>query len=1025
MRLFNNLRLRFKLPLLFMVVTLLAMAVSSTLSVRDARRMSVEQATNHLESLRESRVAEVSSLLDRINAEIQGTAKSPTVQQALRAFTRTMANVGAGDGAEVRAAYIDGNSFPADERERLEKAADNTDYSATHGLFHPWFRDLARATGYEDILLVSPEGRVVYSVKKLDDFAADLGQGSGPLVQAWTAQRPANFTGAASFVDLSQYAPAGGAMTAFVAKRVVDGQGNLLGILVFRMPMAALDAIMTQEAGLGETGDVYLVGPDGVLRSNLRHSQTPTAQTLATHSAAATRGLEGGTGLITEVGIGGAEATLAFGSVDLWGETWALVTQMDMSEVLAPSIEMRNSLLLQVLAAQVVILVLSQFLANSISKPLGRSIHAMREIARGNLEAEVEMTARKDEVGAMNAALGELQADLLSGVETSRSATMRGAALEQASASLMLTDKEGVVTYLNPSAVDLLKIHDEAIRSVVPQFDVSSIVGRPMDVFHGNPERISTLVNHIGDDGFEADIAFGQSKLQLQIAKVKDDEGSDAGFIIEWKDVSDIRRNASVIGAIERSQLVIEIDLGGEILAANEVAGTMLGDDLVGRELSERIAPHAIGADDLATQLGAAANGAGGSGQFAFTGATGDALWVNGTLNPVTDRSGKTYRIVCMFNDVTAAHSAIEAAEAQSTAMLKAQEQVVERLRVGMNRLAEGDLTAQIGEAFPQDYEQLRADFNTTAQRLDQAMGAVSENADSIRGEVADISNAAMDLSQRTEKQAATLEETAAAIEELTASVSSAAESANQANEVVLDARTNAEQSGAVVNQAVSAMGEIATSSQKISKIIGVIDDIAFQTNLLALNAGVEAARAGEAGRGFAVVASEVRALAQRSSDAAKEINTLISASSDQVRHGVDLVGEAGTALKEIASHVGNISEHVSGIALSAREQSSGLSEINLAMSQLDQVTQQNAAMFEETTAASQALNRETDNLMDLIRRFKTANSSPKLGLSRPGEPINSPQATGAGATQSVVLSEGSAALNVADEAVLDDWQEF
>lgn len=1024
MRLFNDLRLRFKLPLLFMCVTFLAMAVSSTLSVRDARQMSVEQATSHLESLQESRVAEVSGLLDRINAEIQGTAKSPTVQQALRAFTRTMANIGEGDGAEVRAAYIDGNTFPTDERERLEKASDGTDYSATHGLFHPWFRDLARATGYEDVILVSPDGRVVYSVKKLDDFASDLSQAAGPLAQAWSAQRPANFTGAASFVDLTQYAPAGNSTTAFVAKRVVDGQGNLLGVLVFRMPMAALDAIMTQEAGLGETGDVYLVGPDSVLRSNLRHSDSLTALTLATTGSAASQGLEGGSGLVTEAGIAGPEAIMAFGSVDVWGDTWALVAQMDVSEVLAPSIAMRNSLLMQVLAAQLIILVLSQFLANSISKPLGRSIEAMREIARGNLEAEVDVCARKDEVGAMNAALGELQADLVSGLETSRSATMRGAALEQASASLMLTDKDGVITYLNPSASTLLKEHDTAIRNVVPQFDVADMIGRPMDVFHGNPERISTLVNHIGDDGFESDVAFGEAKLQLQIAKVKDDEGADAGFIIEWKDVSAIRRNASVIGAIERSQLVIEIDPKGKIFSTNDVACGMLGDGLVGQRLQALAASGVVGADDISSQIAQAADGQGGSGQFALTSANGDALWVNGTLNPVADRAGKTYRVVCMFNDVTAAHAAIEAAEAQSTAMLKAQEQVVERLRVGMNRLAEGDLTAQISEAFPSDYEQLRADFNTTAQRLDQAMGAVNENADSIRGEVADISNAAMDLSQRTEKQAATLEETAAAIEELTASVSSAAESANQANEVVLDARTNAEQSGEVVNQAVSAMGEIATSSQKISKIIGVIDDIAFQTNLLALNAGVEAARAGEAGRGFAVVASEVRALAQRSSDAAKEINTLISASSDQVRHGVDLVGEAGTALKDIASHVGNISEHVSGIALSAREQSSGLSEINLAMSQLDQVTQQNAAMFEETTAASQALNRETDNLMDLIRRFKTANSSHAVTVTRQQDRPVDGGASSMG-VQHTRVATGAVAQEIVEDPVLDDWQEF
>lgn len=314
--------------------------------------------------------------------------------------------------------------------------------------------------------------------------------------------------------------------------------------------------------------------------------------------------------------------------------------------------------------------------------------------------------------------------------------------------------------------------------------------------------------------------------------------------------------------------------------------------------------------------------------------------------------------------------AAAEQAEAKAIQSQKDAEHVVAIVGEHLGEMAKGSLDCTIEKSFPEDYDQLRVNFNVTVDALRETIEQVMETTNSINHGATEISRASDDLSSRTEGQAATLEQTAAALEELTVSVSSAAEGARSVENAMGEARQEAENSGEIVKNAVSAMTAIATSSAKISQIIGLIDDIAFQTNLLALNAGVEAARAGEAGRGFAVVASEVRGLAQRSSDAATEIKSLITESSQQVDHGVNLVGKAGESIDSIVQRVNHISDLVSDIAEGAAEQSTGLGEINTGVAQLDQVTQQNAAMVEQATAAGYLLHSDSVKLSDLMARF-------------------------------------------------------
>ena len=365
--------------------------------------------------------------------------------------------------------------------------------------------------------------------------------------------------------------------------------------------------------------------------------------------------------------------------------------------------------------------------------------------------------------------------------------------------------------------------------------------------------------------------------------------------------------------------------------------------------------------------------------------------------------------------------------EALGRAAATTQRNVVGALSMALERLASSDLTHRIDMVFPGEYQKLKDDFGGAIAALRDTMRAIMGETQSMRGHSVEIAHAVDELSRRTEQQAASLEETAAALNLITATVKRTAEGVDDARKVVGNTKSDAEHSSAVVRQAVDAMAAIETSSKQISQIIVVIDDIAMQTNLLALNAGVEAARAGDAGRGFAVVASEVRALAQRSAEAAKEIKGLISTSTQQVNQGVALVGETGRSLERIVAQVVEVNAIVATIAASAQEQAISLQEVNTAVNQMDQVTQQNAAMVEESTAASHHLAQEAEKLEELVGQFQTGTAdvvSLPRGPTR-AQPQATPKAYAPRPAMRTVATGGGSPARKAEAAPDPGWEEF
>ena len=592
------------------------------------------------------------------------------------------------------------------------------------------------------------------------------------------------------------------------------------------------------------------------------------------------------------------------------------------------------------------------------------------------------------------------------------SAKMR--AIDTLRANVMIADADLKITYMNTAVKSLLAEVEGELKAELPKFSMATLLGSNIDVFHKNPSYQRNMLAKLTTP-HSATIRVGAHAFDLLVTPLMNG-GKSEGFVVEWANAKERLLNndyRNQMEAISRVQAVISFTPDGHIITANENFEKAMGyklSEIVGKHHSMFVDKEYAGSAAYSDFWRDMREGRYRADEFVRYSKNGKPVYLQASYNPILDEKGKVMKVVKFATDVTDRVNAVNT------------------LGDGLKELAAGNLDQQIDTQFPQNLERLRHDFNDSVKQLESAINSIGANANNISSSAEEVRSAADSLSKRTEQQAASIEETAAALEEITTTVADSSRRAEEAGQLVAKTRDNAERSGEVVKEAIEAMSAIENSSGQIANIIGVIDEIAFQTNLLALNAGVEAARAGDAGKGFAVVATEVRELAQRSANAAKEIKSLITKSSDQVKQGVALVGRTGAALADIVVQVQDINRNVNAIVDAAREQATGLKEVNAAVNTMDQGTQQNAAMVEESNAQSSALASEAEALAALLQQFRTrgAAQAGRRAPARAPQAVSSasrPAASPARALASKVAK--SFATGGAATAAATDWEEF
>lgn len=802
--------------------------------------------------------------------------------------------------------YIANSEHALGEKHLLNKAEGTGLYGVSHEKYHPTIKQYLEEFGFYDIFLVEPEnGKIVYSVFKELDYATSLETGPYSETNIGKAYRAAKQSKDLSTVvveDFDTYLPSYDASASFMASPIMQ-YGELMGVLIFQMPVDKINAIMMSSQGLGDSGQSYLLGPDNLMRSQSRLTDDTTLLTKLVDTDGAINVNANKVGIDIFTGYNGNSVLSAYSPLAIEGLDWSIMSEIDKSEAYSAIDEIGFLLLELAVVVVLIVLALTYFMTRSISKQLGSDPNELLSIAKdienGNFDRE-ETHSDKEYHGVYRAML-KMQDTLKESIETEKQKSSRTERLKQAldnvSSVVMVADADLNIIYTNNIANEYFSSIESDVKLDIPSFDAKKLIGTNIDSFHKNPSHQREMLSKLMST-FESEVELGGHIMKLNVSPILSDDDR-LGTVLEWTDLTAER-------SIEQQvQGIVDASLDGD--------------------LSQR-------------------------------------------LN-LSDKSGFLLRLSEGINN-----------------MVDVSENMInDTIRV-LNAVSHGDLNEKIEAEYKGTFNQLKTDVNNTIHKLTDIMKNIKESSALVSNAADEISRGNMDLSQRTESQAASLEQTSSSMEEMTSSVKQNADNSKHANELAIGAREQAQKSGEVVGEAVNAMDKINDASNKIAEITSVIDEIAFQTNLLALNAAVEAARAGEQGRGFAVVASEVRNLAGRSATAAKEIKDLIEDSVDKVEEGSRLVNQSGKTLEEIINSIKKVTEIVGDISYASNEQANGIEQVNKAIINMDETTQNNAALVEQAAAAAESMNEQSNELMRQVSffDFDENESDEKLLMSMP-----------------------------------------
>ncbi|WP_338722497.1 methyl-accepting chemotaxis protein [Devosia sp. XK-2] len=783
-------KLSLRLPILVVGIAVATGAGLGLAAYFSGDAIVTSQAEQRLNSAADNATAALDAYLSEVRQDLTLFAGRKDVAAAIYSFTGAVHSLkNQGDPAELlQNAYVANNPHPEGERLLLDTSDKLSVYDQIHRGQHNEFRNLLQTRGYYDIYLFDLSGQNVYSVQKETDFGTSFAENGGPwadtdlgkVVRAAMAGNP----GDVFLTDFAPYGPAGNAPASFIAAPVYD-QGLQAGVLAYQMPLGRISEVLSRTKGLGASGQVYLVGQDGLARNDPPETDVDEALNLTVSGPAITAALAGEEGIGILPDFNGASHVASARPLSFGGSDWAVVALENTAEILAPSAGLRNTMLVIGAVLLALSTLLSVLIARTITRPIGRLTSAMTDIAGNDLDKAVPGLERADELG-----------DMAQAVEVFR---QNGQRIAQLRASEDSMNEERA---------------DQARRMQALQADIDRVVGAAIE----------------GDFTLRAETALSDPDLER---------------------------------------------LAGNI---NELLAT------VDRGIGE----------------------------------TGEVL----------------------------------------------------------SALARADLSLRVTGEYKGAFDKLKTDTNGVAEQLGEIIVQLRETSGALRTATGEILSGANDLSERTTRQAATIEETSATMEQLRDTVAQNAVEAANASKQAQTVSADAEASGSVMGEANQAMGRITASSEKISNIIGLIDDIAFQTNLLALNASVEAARAGEAGKGFAVVAVEVRRLAQNAAEASSEVKVLIEQSANEVQGGSKLVAQAAERLIAVQSGISANARLLEGMARASRDQASAIEEVNVAVRQLDEMTQHNAALVEETNAAIEQTEAQASELDRVIGSFTLSEAS-------------------------------------------------